>query len=119
MDGQALARGAWAGARSDFTGRLGRAVRDGLLGLGLLYLMNDVVLSQSPPGAFASLGHGLGVDPEEHAEALRLLALGALLDGADHAAALVALLSLAMRTAWRAGTGGWAAHTEGRADHAR
>jgi hypothetical protein len=71
----------WNGLRQDFTGRLGRALRDGLLFLGFAYFVNVFVLWWAPLASFDVLAMHLGLDPVEHEAVLRRLALGTLLEG--------------------------------------
>lgn len=112
-------KSAWEGLRQDFTGRLGRALRDGLLFLGFAYFVNAFVLWWAPPASFDVLAAHLGLDPVEHEAVLRRLALGALLEGGDKLMTTVTLLSLALRSTWCAAAAAWSAHTGKGAAHAR
>jgi hypothetical protein len=101
----------WNGLRQDFTRRLGRALRDGLLFLGFAYFVNVFVLWWAPLASFDVLAMHLGLDPVEHEAVLRRLALGTLLEGGDKLMTTVALLSLALRSTWCAVAAAWSTHT--------
>ncbi len=96
-------------------GRLGRALRDGLLGLGIVYLLNAV-------GVWAMSGEDLaaavrlsGMDFGGDEAVVRRLVLGTLLEGAGRLASIFAATSFLARTTWGMGRAAYAAIREGNA----
>ena len=113
MESKTLGRAALQGFTKEVDERLGRSLRDGLVGLGLAFFVNSIAVWAMPTESLAPIASALGLDLLEHEATLRRVALGTLLEGAGSLASLIAGLSFCARTTWSMGRAAWTASKEG------
>ena len=113
MESKTLGRAVLQGFTKEVDKRLGRSLRDGLVGLGLVFFVNSIGVWAMPTESLAPIASALGLDLLEHEATLRRVALGTLLEGAGSLASLIAGLSFCARTTWSMGRAAWTASKEG------